>query len=255
MTRTLLTGGLMAGALAGLVAALLQFILIQPLIVEAELYETGELVLPGLMGVEAHSHAHESATEDAPVSHVHDHDHGDESVLIRAGLTLVSMLLTWWAFALLAGAGLMAFRALSVQPSPGAAVLGLAGFGVFALAPGIGLPPELPGMAAADLQARQVWWILAAGATAIGLFLAGGMRNGVVRLAGLAMIALPHLIGAPHPAEAVPALPPELAAQYVARVLGVNLVGWLVLAAALVRFLPETAGAAAVSQRTAPGTA
>ena len=33
MTKTLLTGGLMAGAIAGLVAMLLQLALIQPLIV------------------------------------------------------------------------------------------------------------------------------------------------------------------------------------------------------------------------------
>jgi adenosylcobinamide kinase/adenosylcobinamide-phosphate guanylyltransferase len=46
---------------------------------------------------------------------------------------------------------------------------GLAGFAVFTLAPGLGLPPELPAMPAADLLARQVWWIGTAAATAIGL--------------------------------------------------------------------------------------
>ena len=35
---------------------------------------------------------------------------------------------------------------------------GLAGFAVFTLAPGLGLPPELPAMPAADLLPRQVWW-------------------------------------------------------------------------------------------------
>ena len=45
MTKTLLSSGLIAGAVAGLVMALLQFWLIQPLIVQAERYETGELVL------------------------------------------------------------------------------------------------------------------------------------------------------------------------------------------------------------------
>ena len=36
---------------------------------------------------------------------------------------------------------------------------GLAGFAVFTLAPGLGLPPELPAMPAADLGARQFWWV------------------------------------------------------------------------------------------------
>ena len=35
-------------------------------------------------------------------------------------------------------------------------VWGFAGFAVFTLAPGLGLPPELPAMPAADLVARQV---------------------------------------------------------------------------------------------------
>ena len=36
---------------------------------------------------------------------------------------------------------------------------GFAGFAVFTLAPGLGLPPELPAMPAADLFARQTWWV------------------------------------------------------------------------------------------------
>ena len=47
---------------------------------------------------------------------------------------------------------------------------GLAGFAVFTLAPGLGLPPELPAMPAADLVARQIWWIgtvLATGSRAV----------------------------------------------------------------------------------------
>lgn len=249
MTKTLLTGGLMAGAIAGLVAMLLQLALIQPLIVEAERYESDESVLPGLADTEMPSHA----AEDAPAAHTHDHGDEEASILVRGGLTLVTMVLTWGAFGLLASAGLMTFRALSAQPSPGGAVLGLAGFAVFSLAPALGLPPELPGMSAAELEARQFWWVLTAGATAIGLFLAAGMRNGLARLAGLALIVLPHVIGAPHPVEAVPAVPPELASLYAARVLGMNLVGWLVLGTALLRFLPDTAGGAAVARRPLSG--
>ena len=36
---------------------------------------------------------------------------------------------------------------------------GLAGFAAFTLAPGLGLPPELPAMPAAELVPRQAWWI------------------------------------------------------------------------------------------------
>ena len=51
---------------------------------------------------------------------------------------------------------------------------GLAGFAVFTLAPGLGLPPELPAMPAADLCARQIWWI--------GTVAGDGRRPGADRL-------------------------------------------------------------------------
>ena len=48
---------------------------------------------------------------------------------------------------------------------------GLAAFAVVIIAPGLGLPPELPGMPAAEISARQTWWIGTAIATAAGLAL------------------------------------------------------------------------------------
>ena len=48
---------------------------------------------------------------------------------------------------------------------------GFAGFAVFTLAPGLGLPPELPAMPAADLGDRQIWWTATVLATAVGLAL------------------------------------------------------------------------------------
>ena len=54
---------------------------------------------------------------------------------------------------------------------------GLAGFAVFTLAPGLGLPPELPAMPAAELGARQVWWFGTVAATAAGLALIAFRRS------------------------------------------------------------------------------
>src|SRR6476646_81924 len=36
---------------------------------------------------------------------------------------------------------------------------GLAGYASFALAPALGLPPELPGVEAGPIVLRQLWWI------------------------------------------------------------------------------------------------
>ena len=78
---------------------------------------------------------------------------------------------------------------------------GLAGFAVFTLAPGLGLPPELPAMPAADLFPRQVWWTATALATAAGLALIAFRRSPLFAIVGVALIVAPHIVGAPQPVE------------------------------------------------------
>ena len=74
-------------------------------------------------------------------------------------------------------------------------------FAVFTLAPGLGLPPELPAMPAAELGARQLWWIATAVATALALGLLFYRRSPFAAVAAVALLVVPHLIGAPQPAS------------------------------------------------------
>jgi cobalt transporter subunit CbtA len=76
---------------------------------------------------------------------------------------------------------------------------GLAGYATFVLAPTLGLPPELPGTAAADLAQRQVWWIGTAASTAVGIALIVFSRHWLMKVLGAAILAVPHVIGAPQP--------------------------------------------------------
>jgi cobalt transporter subunit CbtA len=80
---------------------------------------------------------------------------------------------------------------------------GLAGFTTFSLAPALGLPPELPGSVAADLFHRQVWWLGTAVANAGGLALIAFAPRLILKLLGLAIISLPHIIGAPEPGPGI----------------------------------------------------
>ena len=235
MTKSLLSGGVIAGAVTGLAVAFLQFFLIQPLIVEAERYETGELVLMGV------AQDDRSASNGDPVLPAHDaHEADDEfSVVVRSGLTVLTLVLTWSGFALVAGAALATHRALWGPTSISVPALALSGFAAFALSPSLGLPPELPGMQAAELSDRQMWWVMTAAATVAGLFLASGVKSWLGRLAGLALMVAPHLLGAPQPPASVPVIPPDLAALYSARALGLSLIGWLALASLLFRLMPE----------------
>ena len=134
-----------AGLLAALLLTLLQILWVTPLILEAETYEKSEPV-----AAQPHEHA------PGVAAHVHDEEawepeDGWQRTLSTTGGNLVVAV----GFALML-AGLFTLRAPG-QTWQGL-LWGLAGYAVFCLAPSLGLPPELPGTAAADLVQRQYWW-------------------------------------------------------------------------------------------------
>ena len=106
---------------------------------------------------------------------------------------------------------------------------GLAGYAVFFVSPALGLPPELPGTASAALASRQAWWAGAAACAAAGLALVVFARHTALRVAGAALIALPHLAGAPQPAFAASSAPPELAREFVRATFVANAAFWTAL--------------------------
>ena len=106
---------------------------------------------------------------------------------------------------------------------------GFAGFAAFTLAPGLGLPPELPAMPAADLFARQVWWISTVVATGAGLWLIAFRGAGVFSIVGVALIVAPHIIGAPQPDSYETPIPEGLHHQFVVASTITSLVFWVLL--------------------------
>jgi len=105
----------------------------------------------------------------------------------------------------------------------------IAGFASVALAPGLGLPPELPGSEAAPLATRQAWWVMTAAATGMGLYLIAIRRSLIAIMGGLVLIIAPHVVGAPQAPEAASELPAALAAQFAARSLAISFVFWLLI--------------------------
>ncbi|OHV90448.1 CbtA family protein [Mesorhizobium sp. ORS 3428] len=110
---------------------------------------------------------------------------------------------------------------------------GLAGFAVFTLAPGLGLPPELPAMPSAELLPRQIWWISTVAATAVGLGLIAFRKSLPLAILGVALIVAPHIVGAPQPESFETPIPEGLHHQFVVAVTLTDLVFWLVLGAAV----------------------
>lgn len=106
---------------------------------------------------------------------------------------------------------------------------GLAGFAVFAIAPALGLPPEPPGVDAGPVPPRQIWWIATAAATALGLGLLVFARPWWVKVAALAVLALPHIVGAPSIAGMPSLVPKALVQTFVVAFLATTGIFWIVL--------------------------
>ncbi|MBC7680882.1 MAG: CbtA family protein, partial [Ferruginibacter sp.] len=71
------------------------------------------------------------------------------------------------------------------------------GFVSLHLWPSLGLHAEVPGMEAAPLHARQLWWALAVASAVGACAVAGLVRPSWRRLVAAALLALPFVVGAP----------------------------------------------------------
>jgi len=229
MLKRIIAPALAAGVLVGALISGLQTVTTTPILMEAETYESA--AAPALGGFQiVLAHADHSHDEDGGA--VWAPEDGIERLLytVMANMVLASgfALLLTAAFAVYSGAA----RGGAVDGRRGL-IWGAGGFLAITLAPAAGLPPELPGTFAADIHDRQIWWVGTALATAAGLALAVFAKPGAAKwpmtLAGLALIAAPHLIGAPHPGYAGGAPPPELAAEYAATSIAVSAVFWALL--------------------------
>jgi cobalt transporter subunit CbtA len=226
MLKSLILSAAAAGLAAGLVTAALQQVTTTPLIIAAEAYESGS----------AEHHRH-SALPDGFLVSTHDAAAAGQaegwSPADSVERTIMSSVATiglgiGFARTLL---GAMVLSGGPIDARAGLA-FGAAGFAAMTLAPALGLPPELPGSAAADLAGRQAWWIFAAVSSAAGLAALLLGRNAAIRITGVALVAVPHIIGAPQPAAFASTAPAELAGHFAAASLVVSAVFWAVLGAA-----------------------
>jgi len=223
----MLKTGLVAGFLTAIVYTLVQAVTVTPLILEAETYEAA--------GPADHRQA---ANGSAALVFVHQHEADGAAApwapadgIERTFYTFLANLVTGVGFALVLVAA-MALRGRPVDMHSGL-LWGAAGFAVFVFAPALGLPPEVPGAAAADLTARQLWWSGTVLATAAGLALSVFTRHRTLQGLGVIVLLLPHLFGAPHPAAGDHgAVPPELASHFVVWTLATAALFWAVLGTA-----------------------
>jgi cobalt transporter subunit CbtA len=219
-----------AGLVAGIALACMQAYATVPLILKAEVYEQAgghhhaHAAAASVPAENAMSGAVASAEAAAPAE---EEGWAPTDGFQRFAFNVLANAVTGIGFALI----LVAVSEFAGGISNWRAGLfwGLAGFAVFTLAPGLGLPPELPAMPAADLIQRQVWWTATVAATAIGLGLIAFKKSLPLAILGVALIVAPHIIGAPQPASFESPIPEGLHHRFVVAVTLTNLVFWLVL--------------------------
>lgn len=202
-----------AGLLAGLLWTALQQAWTVPLILEAETYENAAPAEPPAGTNDAH--AEHDVEAWAPAD-------GAQRVLFTGLGNIV----------LAIGLGLLLGACYALRGTVNwkqGLLWGLGGFAAFNLAPALGLPPELPGTEAAALEMRQIWWLATVVATGAGLAMLVFLPKIAWKAGGLAVIVLPHLIGAPHPEVAGALAPAELERQFIIASLATNAVVWVVL--------------------------
>ena len=212
MLMRIIASAALVGVTAGLLLTAVQHFTVAPLLRAAEVYEDAALAAPA-------PHAHPPAV---PIDPAWSPGEGWSRTLATA---LANVILAT-GFALLLAAG-MALR--GAAGARAGLCWGIAGYLVFFVAPALGLPPELPGSAAAPLHERELWWVATVAATAAGLWLLAFGARPVYRLLGVIVLCAPHVAGAPLAPAETSAVPSGLVREFLYATYGVNAMFWLVL--------------------------
>jgi cobalt transporter subunit CbtA len=224
MIGRIVLAALVAGLLAGLVMAGIQYTRLTPLILQAEIYETAANTSDPAKA--AIAEASKPCVETMPGMKMC----GDEPAWQPAEgwqrilSTSVTLILTGIGFAAIL-VGISMLTSIPITRENGL-IWGLCGFIAVSLAPVAGLPPELPGMPVADLLPRQIWWAGTIVATAAAIYLITIRPEPWAKLAGVILIPLPHLLGAPLPPNEVSTVPPVLAVEFVANSIAAAAIFW-----------------------------
>jgi cobalt transporter subunit CbtA len=220
MIGRVILAALLAGVAAGFFMGAIQHFRLTPLILEAEVFENA-----------GGGHGHEAAPAQSTIAEQsaaeEPEEWGPQDGWQRTLYTTAASMLAGAGFAAVL-AGISLLLGIPITPRNGL-LWGLAGFVSVNLAPAAGLSPELPGMPAADLMARQIWWIGTIIATGAGIYLIAIKRQAWAIAAGVALIIAPHIIGAPQPPTHESGVPAGLAAEFAANSIAAAAAFWCLI--------------------------
>ena len=213
MLQRIVSAAAIAGLISGLLLTGVQQVEVAPLIRIAEAQEDAAIA------TSASVHDHSSAASEQKTW---SPGTSGERLLAAA----ISNVILATGFALLLVSALSRKNITGWRPG---LVWGIAGYGVFFVAPSLGLPPELPGAIAAPLRDRELWWAGTVVLTATGLWFVVFSKKPAIRVLGLVLLALPHVIGAPQPAAHADFAPTSLAKEFLYATFVANAALWLAI--------------------------
>ena len=217
--RSIVFSAALAGLIVGCFVTAAQHISIVPLILSAEIYERQ---------ADDAEHHPAAGTPEEPAEHEHaaaawEPADGFE----RNAYTALFNVVEWIGFGLLLNGAVVLLRRNATWRE--GFLWGLGAFVAFVIAPGLGLPPELPGIQAAALLDRQIWWAATVVATASGLMLIAFRRSPAAAVLAILLIAAPHLLGAPRLPFVESQIPEGLSRQFIVAVTVTALPCWALL--------------------------
>lgn len=189
--RRIIFNALVIGLLTGFLLTVVQYVGVSPIIFAAEEFEVADeepVLASSAHGEHDHGGHHHDAEAWAP-----------EDGVERTFYTFLSNIFAGIGFSvvLLALMSQLQIKGVTTLTVAKGLAWGTAGFIAFFAAPGIGLPPEIPGVQAAALEHRQWWWLFTVAASGAGLYVLAFAPNRM-KLLGAGLIAMPYIVGAPH---------------------------------------------------------
>ncbi len=237
MLKSIVLSAFGAGLLVGVVLTGVQWATTEPLILRGETYEQAAEApseAPAIAAaapataLPAHDHGdHASGDSAAATAEGHHHDAGawqPADGFERSAYTLLANLLMGVAVSAML-LGVMTLKGDAIDARRGV-LWGVGGFFAVSLMPALGLAPELPGTAAAEITSRQLWWLGTAAASAVALALVVFAGSYLMKLIGIMIAIVPHVIGAPPPPTLEAAYPAALGAEFVVASLVASAILW-----------------------------
>ena len=218
MLNRILATAIIAGALSGVFVFGAHIVKVVPLIQAAEVYENAA----------SKSDNHHIKNNKPAKPHRHDAEGWSAGDGLERNLyTLLVDLIMGIGFGLMLTA-IIAIQNHGVDWQQGI-LWGLGGFCAVTAFPALGLAPEMPGMQAANLADRHIWWGATVAASSIGLGLLFFIKNWGLKIVGIILILSPHIVGAPRISLEAGLIPVEIGSEYAATTLIITLFFWIVL--------------------------